>query len=95
MNMKLKSQFFLWAPFAISSLLTTIVYVTLWTLGWYWVLLSLLGILSGVFAARIFVHIGSRRSSVIGVSFGLLVGQWWFIEFMATQMLWRIGGFAP
>ncbi len=93
--MNLKPQLSLWVPFVISSLLTLPVYATLWALGWYWVLLSLLGALSGILAARIFAHTGLRRSSVIGVALGLLVGQWWLIEFIATQILWYIRGFAP
>jgi hypothetical protein len=93
--MNLKPQLYLWAPFAISSVLTSLVYTTLWAFGWYWILLTLLGILSGILAARIFLRTGLRRSSVVGVAFGLVVGQWWFIEFVAMQMLWRIRGFAP
>ena len=94
--MTLKSQLALWAPFAIASLLTSIVYTTLWTIGWYWVLLSLLGVLSGILAARILVHTGPpRRWSVAGVTVGLILGQWWFIEFGAMQIVWSIRGFAP
>lgn len=93
MNWKL--QLSLWAPFAVSSSLTLLVYTTLWAAAWYWVLLSLLGILSGILAARVLAHTGLRRWPVIGVAAGLFLGQWWLVEAVTMQALWSIKGFAP
>lgn len=29
------------------------------------------------------------------VFFTLVVGQWWFVELMVVQGIWRMSGFAP
>lgn len=93
--MTLNAQFALWAPFVIASLLTSITYTALWEIGRYWALLSLLGVLSGALAARILARANSSRWSVSFVVLGLILGQWWFIEFVTMQLLWSIRGFGP
>jgi len=30
-----------------------------------------------------------------GVIAGLLLGQWWLVQFVILQFFWRAGGFAP
>ena len=85
----------LWVPFVVVSLSTAIVYVTLWSLEWYWILLFLLGVLCGFLAARILARSKQSRWSVWLVVLGLVLGQWWFIEFLATQAIWQFRGFGP
>jgi uncharacterized membrane protein YqgA involved in biofilm formation len=93
--MNLKRQISLWVPFVITSLLTVFVYTTLWAIRQYWVLLSLFGFLSAIFAVRILVHTGLRPWPIVWVVLGLVIGQWWLIEFGAAMLFWSIGGFAP
>lgn len=85
----------LWVPFVVASLSTVVVYVALWSVGWYWVLLSFLGVLCGFLAARILARSKQSRWSVWFVALGLVLGQWWVIEFVAMQVLWQIRGFGP
>ena len=85
----------LWAFFIGTSLLTSIAYWTLWATSWYWTLLSILGVLSGILAAKILLLTGLKHRPIIGVAMGLLLGQWWFVVTLITQIFWSIGGFAP
>ena len=57
----------LWAPFVGASMLTLLAHKTLWATAWYWVYLSLLGILSGVLAARVLFQTGLKRWPIVGV----------------------------
>lgn len=95
MELKSRPPAFLWSPFVIVSLLTFLVHETAWAVGPYWKLLSLGGVLSSILAVRIVAHTGLRLRPVVFVVIGLIVGQWWFIEFMTAQLLWSIRGFAP
>lgn len=88
-------MFIIWAPFAIASALTFLVYRSLWALEWYWTVLSLLGGVCGILAIRILRQTGLHPWPILGVVVGLLVGQWWFIQTMVLQLLWRSNGFAP
>jgi len=56
---------------------------------------SILGISSGVLAALALKNSGFKLWAVASVAAGLLIGQWWFVESMAVQILWSIRGFAP
>jgi hypothetical protein len=85
----------LWVPFVVASLFTLLVYVTSWTLGPYWLVLSMLGILSVGLAIRVLAHTGPEAWAIAGVVVGLIVGQWWALELGAMQLLWGIRGFAP
>jgi hypothetical protein len=94
MNIKLRLS--LWFPFAAASLLTLWVRNTSMTLmGLRFELLAAIGILCVIFAVRILAHTGFRFWPLSGVLFGLVVGQLWFIEFVATMLFWSIRGFAP
>ncbi|MDO9166724.1 MAG: hypothetical protein Q7U13_11520 [Rhodoferax sp.] len=85
-----------WASFAAASTLSLIVDRSLWWAGQtYWVLLSLLAIASAILAFRVLARTGLKALPIAGVVLGLLIGQWWLIEFCATTALWRIRGFAP
>jgi len=93
--MRLQLAIIIWGPFAASSLLTLLVYGTLWSEKWYWVCLSILGIICCVLAVRILIMTGLRAWPVVGIFFGLLIGQWWLVELIVVQILWYMGGFAP
>lgn len=84
-----------WVPFVFASVLTFLVYKTLWASDWYYAYLSLLGVLSAVMAARLFLQTGIERWPVAGVTIGLLFGQWWLVEALILRAFWRINGFAP
>lgn len=91
--MNLKSLLSIWLPFAATSLLTLLIYTTLWAIGSYWALLSIFGIFCGVFAARIIARTGLRWWPVVWVAVGLIIGQWWLIELMIMQLFWKSKGF--
>ena len=93
--MKFGSNTLVWVAFMVASLLTAIVYATLWSEKWYWVILSILGISSVVLAVMMLQRSGFMYWAVASVALGLLIGQWWFLEFMAAQILWSVRGFAP
>ena len=92
---KFRAAFILWGPFAGSSILTAVVYETLWSTEWYWVYLSLLGILSVALAGIILFQTGMKRWPIIIVSLGLLCGQFWYVKRLITLALWSIGEHAP
>ena len=83
------------ALFATASLLTLLVYATAWRTEAYWLLLSALGILSGVLGITVLAHTGLRWKPIVAVIFGLIIGQWWLIELAAVQLIWSSRGFAP
>lgn len=93
--MNWKSTINLWSPFVVVSALTLSVYMTLWESKWYWVALSMLGLLSMMLGARILASTGLRRLPVAGVFIGLFLGQWWFVEAAGMQIIWRVNGIAP
>jgi prepilin signal peptidase PulO-like enzyme (type II secretory pathway) len=93
--MKARRALSVWLPFVAASTLTLLVYLTLWPMKWYWVVLSALAFLCVFLAATILVRKGVTRASVLGIVIGLLIGQWWLVEYLVSQLLWRFRGFAP
>ena len=93
--MKFGSNALVWGAFTVASLLAALVYVTCWSMKIYWVILSILGIASVVLAILVLKRSEFKIWAVAGVAIGLLIGQWWFMEFIATQILWSMKGFAP
>lgn len=93
--MRAKPAAVVWAAFLLSVILTWIVYFGAWMAGSYYLILSILGIISVL--AGLWVLIANRFAwrSVILVVLGLVIGQWWFIELMAVQIIWTLKGFAP
>jgi hypothetical protein len=68
----------------------------LWHLGvGYWVVLSLLGISHLVVSAAVFADNSGNFPIKLGISFLLITGQWWVLEMIAMQVIWRLHGFAP
>jgi hypothetical protein len=84
-----------WASFACASLLTWIAYTTLWATEWYQAWLSLLCVLNVCLATWVLRRTGVNLLSMTGVIAGLLLGQWWLVQFVILQFFWRAGGFAP
>jgi len=93
--MKFKPTPLIWVAFTVASLLTVVVYATLWSEKWYVEMLSILGICSCALAAVALKLSNFRFWAVAGIAFGVLIGQWWFVESAATQILWSVRGFAP
>lgn len=85
----------LWGGFVCASLLTVWTYKTFWAAERYYLFLSLLGILSCFFAITVLKKTGPKWGAVAGVTIGLLVGQWWFVENLILRAFWRFGGVAP
>jgi len=84
-----------WGPFACASCLTSLAYKTLWDTQSYFTYLSLLGLLSLLLAARFLFQTGARAWPITGVTTGLLLGQWWFVQSLILRTFWSINGFAP
>lgn len=38
---------------------------------------------------------GWTHRAILMVVIGLILGQWWFLEYGAASVLWTIYGFAP
>lgn len=93
--MNVRTKISLWAPFVIASLGTAIVYSTGWSIKPYWVVLSVLGVVSVILAARVLVHTRFKAWSVVLILAGLVAGQWWFVESLVMQAWWTLRGFAP
>ena len=75
--------------------MTFLAYNSLWAIDSYWVLLSILGILSSFFAVRVIWYEGLRIRQLALVIAGMILGQWWLIEIIVVRILWTIRGFAP
>ena len=83
-----------WIVFGLTSILTWVVYLKLWMMPSYHVLLALLGVASvclGLWLAT--THFVWR--SVLLVVIGLVIGQWWLLERLVVQILWKFKGMAP
>lgn len=85
----------IWSLFALTSVLTPVVYKTAYALSAYSVVLSCLGIAAIVFAGLALRHTGLKAWSVAVVAGGLVIGQWWFIQIIVLQAFWNWRGFGP
>ena len=84
-----------WVIFAAGSTLTWIIYTFMTGFGQYYELLSILGVLTFGFGIWVLQANAWTRRAIIIVVIGLLLGQWWFLEFSGVNVLWTIHGFAP
>ncbi len=81
------------AAIAISTVLAR---ESLWHLGGtYWLVLGLLALVHVVVSAAIFLAQPGKLSIRLGAAGLLFFGQWWAIQMLAMQVIWRIKGFAP
>ena len=81
--------------FGATTLLTVWVYGNAWHIDGYFRLLSALAVLSGILAIVVVGTTGLRWKTVLAVALGLLIGQWWLIQFVVTQLMWGLAGFSP
>ena len=69
---------------------------SLWHLGGtYWLVLVLLALVQIALSSVVFVASRGRlriRLAVVGL---LIVAQWWLIQMLAMQVVWRLRDFAP
>lgn len=84
-----------WIAFWLSVILTWLAYLYAWMVGPYYVLLSALGIISLCLGLWVLKESRFAWHSTVLVVLGLLIGQWWLIEFLVAQVLWGSRGFAP
>lgn len=69
---------------------------SLWHLGGiYWFVLSLLALTHVVCTGAVIFANPNASLIKFGVVVLLIVGQWWAIQMIAMQVIWRLRGFAP
>lgn len=61
----------------------------------YYEILSLLGMMTLGAGMWVLKEQGWTHRAILMVVIGLLLGQWWFLEYGAASVLWTIHGFAP
>ncbi|MHB8123840.1 MAG: hypothetical protein ACYDG4_17080 [Desulfuromonadaceae bacterium] len=92
-------RLFLWFSFATASLLTFLIRYSPLFYPVYAIFrfksLPALGISCVILAAIILKYEGLRLRPVLGVVFGLVIGQLWFIEGLILILGWKFRGFAP
>lgn len=84
-----------WVVFLLSAIVTWLVYLYAWTVGPYYLLLSVLGITSLCLGLWVLKQSRFVWHSTVLVVLGLIIGQWWLLEFLVVQVLWGNRGFAP
>jgi len=84
-----------WWGLIAATLISLLVYSTLWWSPWYWEILAACGIASAVCTVRLVLLPNRTRWTVPAACIAIVVGQWWLLEFLAAQVLWRLHGFAP
>jgi hypothetical protein len=85
----------IWFVFWGASFATIVVYRFFWFLDSYWVCLAILGIINIFIASMIFRVYGVKSISISLVLLGLILGQWWFWEFIFVSIIWQLRGVAP
>ena len=69
---------------------------SLWRLGGiYWFVLGLLALVQVVVTGAVIVATPGQLLMKMGCGALLIVGQWWVIQMIAMQVIWRLRGFAP
>lgn len=84
-----------WIVFIFCSSLACFTYVEAWIFAPYQQLLSSLGICCLFAGLWVMSLHGWRWRALLLVTLVLAVGQWWFVELMLVQAIWRMSGFAP
>ena len=77
------------------TLHTLVIYSRLWMVSGYHLYLSLLAIVSALLALWTLIANRSTWRAIMLVTLGLVIGQWWLIQFVIAQLLWGVRGFAP
>jgi hypothetical protein len=84
-----------WILFIGVSALTYLVYATLWDARWYFLYLSIFGLLACALAFHLLRQTGLRFWPVAGVTIVLLIGQWWVVQRLINRLFFHFSGFAP
>ena len=61
----------------------------------YWIVLSILGLLSLALGLVLVMNSRWKLVSITAVLLALVIGQWRLLGFLIIPLLWRHGGFAP
>jgi hypothetical protein len=48
-----------------------------------------------ILSAAVFADNSGNFPIKLGISVLLITGQWWVLEMIAMQVIWRLHGFAP
>ena len=85
----------LWAPFAITSLMTVLTYKCGYAIPGWVTLLTCLAFLSLFFGILVIRHTELKFWSIATVIGGLVIGQWWLIQYVIVIAFMKCRGFAP
>lgn len=85
----------IWIVFILTSVLTWLVYSELWMVSLYYFVLSLLGIFCFCLGLCLVVSSHFSWHSILLVVIGLVIGQWWLLEQIVMQIIWKLKGMAP
>jgi uncharacterized membrane protein len=85
----------IWVGFVLVSLVSLVVYKTAWSVSFYWLLLSCLAVIAVVMGLVALRQTGVRPWSLVAVVGGLVVGQWWLIQWLLVVAFGKWRGFAP
>lgn len=85
-----------WSVLVLLAMATWLAYSQLWMIGPYYSTLTVLGAISAAVAMWIIRRSARRLGVLFLAGLVLLVGQWWLVEMVLVQLLWRLsGGPAP
>ena len=90
------NPYFSVAMCAAMAICTHAVKGTLWSFGnFYWLALCTLAVLH-LAASIAVIYFQRKRTSIVFIVLSLLIlGQWWLIQMLAMQIIWRLRGFGP
>ena len=86
---------FSWLIFVACSTLTWLIYFFMTSFGRYYEVLPILGALTLGIGVWVLQENGWTHRAMSIVALGLLLGQWWFLEFGIASVLWTVHDFAP
>jgi hypothetical protein len=84
-----------WVGFGLVSLASLVAYKTAWAASFYWLLLSCLAVVAVVMGLVVLRQTGVRPWPLVAVVGGLVVGQWWLIQWLLIVAFGKLRGFAP
>ncbi|MBI5462404.1 MAG: hypothetical protein HY941_09485 [Gammaproteobacteria bacterium] len=93
--MNAKVRVALWVAFWLFSLLTLYVDLSTWLTESRSTVRLSLAVISLALGMSILTIKEHRRRSIVLVTLGVIVGQWWLVKWAAVYVLWSINGFAP
>jgi hypothetical protein len=77
------------------SLASVVVYRTAWGVSFYWPLLSCLAVAAAALGLVILRQTGVKPWSFLAVVGGLVIGQWWLVQWLLVVAFGKCRGFAP